>query len=202
MYYNYLEKHNMNILISDQPALILINLQKAFDDNAAWGNERNNPTAEDKASELLEIWRKHQLPVFHVKHCSLNTDSLFHESNKGNDFKDEVKPISGEVIIKKKVHSAFIETNLQEQLERKKITKLVIVGMTTDSCVSTTARMAGNYGFDTYVVSDATATFNKKGLDGENFPADLVQGITMAGLQDEFATILTTEGLKSILESN
>jgi nicotinamidase-related amidase len=76
-----------------------------------------------------------------------------------------VKPVGRELIIKKNVNSAFIGTDLKEQLENQKITKLVIVGLTTDHYISTTTRMAGNFGFDTFIVSDATATFNKKGLD-------------------------------------
>ncbi|WP_457832140.1 isochorismatase family protein, partial [Staphylococcus aureus] len=89
--------------------------------------------------------------------------SLLNESHQGNEFKDIVKPTDDEPIVKKNVNSAFIGTDLKEQLDNRKITKLVIVGLTTDHCISTTTRMAGNFGFDTYLVSDATATFNKKG---------------------------------------
>lgn len=187
---------NMNISRTDRPALILIDIQKGFDDIEYWGGQRNNPDAEENASELLTLWRKHHLPIFHVKHCSSNPDSLLHETNAGNDFKDMVKPISNEPIIKKNVNSAFIGTDLKEQLDNLKITKLVIAGLTTDHCVSTTTRMAGNLGFDTFLVSDATATFNKKGLEGQNFPAELIHATALASLNDEFATIVTTEFLK------
>ena len=132
----------MSISKSDRPALILIDIQKGFENLEYWGEERNNPDAENNAGELLEIWRKNQLPIFHIKHCSSSPTSLLNESNEGNEFKEIVKPISGETIIKKNVNSAFIGTNLKEQLDNNKITKLVIVGLTTDHCVSTTTRMA------------------------------------------------------------
>ena len=94
------------------------------------------------------------------------------------------------------MNSAFIGTNLKEQLDNKEITKLVIVGLTTDHCVSTTTRMAGNFGFNTFIVSDATATFNRKGLDGQNFSAELIHETALASLNEEFATVVTTDYLK------
>jgi nicotinamidase-related amidase len=91
----------MSILKSDRPALILIDIQKAFDNLEYWGGQRNNPNAENNAGELLKLWRVNKLPIFHVKHCSSTPTSLLNETNKGNEFKDIVKPISGESIIKK-----------------------------------------------------------------------------------------------------
>lgn len=187
---------NMSISRTDRPALILVDIQKGFDNIEYWGGQRNNPDAEENVGELLRLWRKHQLPIFHIKHCSSNPDSLLNEANEGNDFKDLVKPISSEPIIKKNVNSAFIGTDLKEQLDNLKITKLVIVGLTTDHCISTTTRMAGNLGFDTFLVSDATATFNKKGVEGQNYPAELLHETALASLNDEFARIVTTEFLK------
>ena len=186
----------MSISRTDRPALILVDIQKGFDNVEYWGGQRNNPDAEENVGELLRLWRKHQLPIFHIKHCSSNPNSLLHETNEGNDFKDVVKPGSNEPIIKKNVNSAFIGTDLKEQLDNLKITKLVIVGLTTDHCISTTTRMAGNLGFDTFLVSDATATFNKKGVEGQNYPAELIHETALASLNGEFARIVTTEFLK------
>lgn len=176
-----------------RPALILIDIQKAFDNLNYWGGQRNNPNAENNAGKLLKFWRDSDLPIFHIKHCSSNPASLLHESNEGNEFKEVIKPIEGERIIKKSVNSAFINTDLKERLDSEKITQLVIVGLTTDHCVSTTTRMAGNYGYETFLISDATATFNKKGLDGQNFSAELIHKTAMASLKDEFATIISTD---------
>jgi len=187
---------NMSISRTDRPALILVYIQKGFDNIEYWGGQRNNPDAEENVGELLRLWRKHHLPIFHIKHCSSNPDSLLNEANEGNDFKDLVKPISSEPIIKKNVNSAFIGTDLKEQLDNLKITKLVMVGLTTDHCISTTTRMAGNFGFDTFLVSDATATFNKKGVEGQNYPAELIHETALASLNGEFARIVTTEFLK------
>lgn len=192
----------MNIEKIHNPALILIDIQKAFDDIEYWGGQRNNPDAEANASLLLNFWRENGLSIFHVKHCSSNPDSLLSEAKDGNQFKEEVKPLDGETVIKKNVNSAFIGTNLKEQLDEQNITKLVIVGLTTDHCVSTTTRMAGNFGFDTYIVSDATATFNKRGVDGQHYSAELMHETALASLNREFATVVTTKYLLETLASN
>jgi nicotinamidase-related amidase len=189
----------MSISKSDRPALILIDIQKGFDDLAYWGGERNNPNAENNAGILLEIWRDSQLPIFHIQHCSSNPNSLLSELNAGNEFKEIVKPTPGETIIKKNVNSAFIGTDLKQQLDEQKINKLVIVGLTTDHCVSTTTRMAGNFGFETFVVSDATATFNKKGINNQHYSATLIHETALASLNGEFATVVTTAFLKQMI---
>src|SRR5438270_190698 len=154
----------MSLAKSNRPALILVDIQKGFEDIEYWGGQRNNPGAELRASGLLKFWRVHQLPVFHIRHCSTTLTSPLHETNARNAFIDLVTPADGEVIIKKNVNSAFIGTDLQERLDEANITTLVIVGLTTDHCISTTTRMAGNLGYETFLVADATATFNKKGI--------------------------------------
>ncbi len=189
----------MNISRKGKPALILIDIQKGFDDIEYWGGQRNNPSAEENASLLLKLWRENNLPLFHIQHCSSDPNSLLYETHHGNEFKDSVKPLFSEAVIKKKVNSAFIGTDLKEKLDNSKITKLVIVGLTTDHCVSTTTRMAGNFGFDTFLVSDATATFNKKGVDGQNFSAELIHETALASLNEEFATIVTTAFLQRVI---
>ncbi|MFH6996934.1 cysteine hydrolase family protein [Flavobacterium sp. FlaQc-57] len=187
----------MTISKKNEPAaLILIDIQKGFDNVEYWGGQRNNLDAEKNASEILNLWRENNLPVFHIKHCSSNPNSLLNENSAGNEFKDLVKPIDGEIIIRKNVNSAFIGTNLKEQLDSANIKTLVIVGLTTDHCVSTTTRMAGNFGYETFVVSDATATFNKKGLNGQNYTAELIHETALASLNEEFATVITTDFLK------
>src|ERR1700689_1684969 len=164
----------MGISKKDGPALLLVDIQKGFDNLEYWGGQRNNPDAEANAGKLLKFWRDNKLPLFHIKHCSSNPNSLLHETKEGNEFKEIVTPIDDEPIIKKNVNSAFIGTNLKEQLDHAKISTLVIVGLTTDHCVSTTTRMAGNFGYRTFLVADATATFNKKGVDGQNYSAELI----------------------------
>lgn len=181
--------------LQDRPALLLIDIQKGMDDIEYYGGHRNNPQAEENMMRLLHFWRQNNLPIFHVKHNSTNLNSPLVPGQKGNDIKDIVKPIQGEQFIEKNVNSAFIGTDLQQRLNHDAIKTLVIIGLTTDHCVSTTARMAGNLGYDTYIVADATATFDKVGANGKKYSAEILHEAELASLHEEFAIVLETEKL-------
>lgn len=180
-------------------ALILIDIQKGFDEEEYWGGNRNNKDAEEKCTIILSKWRKLNLPVFHIVHSSQNPNSKLHESHSGFEIKDEVKPIDGEPIIKKNVNSAFIETDLKKRLDSQRINKLVIIGLTTNHCISTTTRMAGNFGFDTFLISDATATFDRIGINGELFSSEIIHQTTLASLNNEFAQVINTKKLLELV---
>ncbi|MDN5288402.1 MAG: cysteine hydrolase [Mucilaginibacter sp.] len=182
-------------------ALILIDIQKGFDDLAYWGGERNNPDAETNSRKLLDYWRKQHLPIFHIQHCSSNPNSKLAAGNPGNEIKDIVAPAANEPVIKKSVNSAFIGTDLKERLDAAKIDTVVIIGLTTDHCVSTSTRMAGNYGYKTYLIADATATFSKKGINNELYNAETMHLTALAHLNGEFATILNTEAMLDLVKS-
>lgn len=171
-------------------ALILIDIQKGFDDSV-WGR-RNNPDAETNMAALLHIWRQTGQPIFHIQHLSQESESPLQAGSPGSEIKDIVRPHDGEPVLQKRVNSAFIGTDLEERLKREGITTLIITGLTTNHCVETTTRMAGNLGFDTFLVSDATATFDRIGPDGVLYRAEDIQAMTMANLHQEFATIVTT----------
>ncbi|AYZ34811.1 cysteine hydrolase [Chryseobacterium indologenes] len=177
------------------PALLLIDVQKGFLDEDYWGGNRNNKDAEKISGKILEKWRSLSLPIFHIRHSSTNLSSKLHKTHPGFEFNDYVLPQNGECMITKKVNSAFIGTDLKAKLDLQKINTVVILGITTNHCVSTTTRMAGNFGYETYVVSDATAAFDKVGINGEKYDAGLVHLMALANLSDEFATILNTEEL-------
>lgn len=174
-------------------ALIIVDVQKAFNDKK-WG-ERNNLNAEENISKILQLWREKGWLVIFIQHTSNNPNSVFYPKNEGFAIKEIVEPIDEEVIIRKKVNSSFVGTNLEEILKINEITTVVITGLTTPHCVSTTTRMSGNLGFDTYLISDVTAAFGMKDQNDTYYDAATIHNISLATLHDEFATILTTEQL-------
>ena len=176
--------------LSPDTVLIVIDVQQAFDD-PSWG-QRNNPAAEANVAALLAGWRKTRRPVIHVQHRSQRPESLFHPDRPGFAVKPEAEPLPGEPVIFKEVNSGFIGTDLEQQLRARGAVTLVIVGITTDHCVSTTTRMAGNLGFETYLVADATATFGRRGPEGQHFSAQQMHETALASLHEEFATVLDT----------
>jgi nicotinamidase-related amidase len=177
----------------EKTALVVIDVQRGFDE-PYWGS-RNNPQAEDNIAELLAAWRAERKPVVHVKHNSRLPYSPLHPSNAGNAFKDFAVPREGEAAFGKDVNSAFIGTDLEAHLRQNGIAGLVIVGLTTPHCISTTARMAANLGFNVIVVSDATAAHAGRGPDGAAVDAETMHYHALAALNGEFAKIVTTQEL-------
>jgi nicotinamidase-related amidase len=173
------------------PTLLVIDVQRAFDD-PAWG-ERNNPGAEAKVAEALAGWREHGAPVIHVRHRSAEPGGTFVPGTEAFDFKPEAEPLDGEPVITKDVNSAFIGTDLEERLRNAGVSAVAVVGLTTDHCCSTTARMAANLGFDTWVLGDAMATFARRAPDGELIGAQEMHRTALASLHEEFAEVLDTD---------
>lgn len=175
----------------EKKALLIVDVQKAFEDKK-WG-ERNNLHAEENINALLKTWREKNWPVIFIKHTSNNPSSLFYRKKESSDIKDIVKPTENEKVILKKVNSGFIGTDLESYLRTNHISTVVITGLTTPHCVSTTTRMSGNLGFHTYLISDATAAFGMTDHHNTYYHAETIHDLSLATLHDEFATILSTE---------
>jgi nicotinamidase-related amidase len=181
------------ISLTDKTALIIIDVQDGLDDPRL--GQRNNPDAERNMARLLAHWRTRGRPIYHVQHMSTNPTSTLRPNQPGNAIKRIVAPQDDEPVIQKMVSNAFVGTDLEKRLREERIQSVVIVGLTTEHCVSTTARMAGDLGFTTVVVADATACHDHSGYDGLHYPAETVHAIALVSLQNEFATIRKTDQL-------
>ena len=174
-----------------QTALIVVDVQRAFDEWEASGKRRNNPLAVARIADLLAAFRERGAPIFHIRHEGTKPTSSFLPGGSGYAVKDEARERDGEPVIVKRVNSAFIGTDPEGRLRATGIRTVVICGATTNHCVETTTRMAGNLGFDTHLVRDATWTFDRVGPDGDKHAAEDIHAMTLSNLNGEFARIVT-----------
>ena len=175
--------------------LILIDQQKAMG-HPKWG-PRNNPDAESNIARLLASWRSRKMPIIHVKHDSTSPDSPFRPGQGGNHFLPLTAPLPGETVVAKKVHSAFIGTDLTARLEAMGRPPLVICGVLLANSVEATVRNAANLGFVVRLPADACWSCDKRDLTGRLWPAEDVHQLTLALLDGEYASVTTTAAVLS-----
>lgn len=183
----------MNSAADANTALIIIDMQEGFH-HPFWG-KKSNPDLEKNVARLLSHWREMGRPIYHIQHLSLLPNSPLNPKSSGVAFMECAQPVRDEEVIQKSVNSAFIGTDLELRLRRKEIKNLVLVGISTDHCVSTSVRMASNLGFSCRMVSDATNAFDRTDHQGKTFPGELVHAVSLASLHGEFATVVDTDSL-------
>ena len=185
-----------------KPALILIDAQMAFVEWERAGQRRNNPDAVDNMARLLDAFRRGGLAIFHIRHASTEKDSALRPERSGYQPILQTRERAGEPVLVKHVNSAFIGTDLEKRLRDAGHQTLVIAGITTNHCVETTTRMAGNLGFEAQLVRDACYTFDRVGFDGRSESAEAIHNMTLSNLNSEFAAIVTTDTVIAAVADN
>ncbi len=183
------------MMIHRPPALLIIDMQKGMQSPAL--PRRNNPGAEGNIQKLLAHWRATNQPVIHVRHISRSADSVFTLGQIGAEFQDPLLPLDSEHVVEKNVTDAFTHSGLERWLHARGIQDVVIVGVSTNQSVESTARSSGNLGFRTRVVSDATFTFDRVDLNGVVQTAEDVHMMSLTNLSGEYAQVVTTFDLIS-----
>ncbi|MFD4526873.1 cysteine hydrolase family protein [Streptomyces sp. NPDC058470] len=193
--------------ITENAALVVVDVQQGFDDLGSWG-PRNNPAADENIAALLAAWQDTGRPVVFVRHDSVKPDSPLRPGQPGNDLKDYVEQRRGlgkgpELFITKTVNSAFYGTpDLDAWFKAEGITQIAVAGIQTNMCAETTARMGGNLGYDVLFAYDATYTFDQAGPFGWSLTADELSRATAVTLHGGgFARVVTAEELVSAVRS-
>jgi nicotinamidase-related amidase len=172
-------------------ALIVVDVQKGFDDPGLWG-PRNNPACEENIAALIEAWRARRQPVVFVRHDSEEESSPLRPGKSGNAFKDVVTG-APDLLVSKRMNSAFHgEPDLEAWLRGNGIAAAVVCGIQTNMCCETTARVGANLGFDIRFALDATHTFDLAAHDGGTLEADELARVTAANLDPEFCRVVST----------
>ncbi len=186
-------------------SLLLIDTQVGVNVLDHWGGptgRRNNHDAETHMASLLTTWRSSGLHVAFTRHDSREADSPLKFSLDTGSQLPGLEPAEHDIVISKDVNSGFVGTSLEVELRRAGIGRLVVVGFFTNMCVETTVRMAGNLGFDTYLLPDCCATTNRVGPDGVDHDPEVVHQMTVANLHGEFCTALSVDDALSLLEGD
>jgi nicotinamidase-related amidase len=172
------------------PALLIVDMQVGM----TWPSSgtRNNAGAETAIASLLAAWRARGAPLVHIRHISRTPGSPFWPGQAGVVFQPALRPLDSEHVVEKNVPDALVNTGLERWLRIRGISSLVIVGVSTNNSVEATARTAGNLGFKTSVVSDATFAFAKSDFDGTARTAEEVHAMSLANLQGEYASVITS----------
>jgi nicotinamidase-related amidase len=178
--------------------LMPVDMQTAFDE-ASWP-KRWNRQVDTNGQAILEKWRALKKMLIHVRHDSVEPKSTLRPNEPGNAFRPGFAPLDGEALVSKSVNSAFIGTDLDLRLKRLKAQSVVVFGITTDMCVSTTIRTGANMGWSMILVEDACDCFGQTGPDGVTIPAKTMHDVHVATLRYEFCKVITTQQLLSALE--
>jgi len=191
--------------------LLLVDIQQGLNHPTYWGTQRSTPNFETNITKLLSSFRiTLDTHILHVCHHSTFESSPLHPSKPGVAFMDFAAPLPSEAVFSKTTSSPFTENGLEQVIKDLELDVLVVAGLTTAHCVSTTVRLASNlrvvdhpYGSvirggnagvkgDLVLVSDATATFSVS-IEGREFDAETVHRVHLATMKDEFCAIQTTE---------
>ncbi len=169
-------------------ALLVVDMQVGM----TWPHPatRNNPAAEQVIARLLQTWRENGGPVVHIRHISRTPGSPFWPGQPGVEFQPALAPLATEHVVEKNVPDAFINTGLERWLHARAIPSVVIVGVSTNNSVESTARTAGNLGFKTFVVADATFAFERPDFHGVLRSAEDVHAMALGNLDGEYATVI------------
>lgn len=170
--------------------LVVIDVQRGFEERT---EQRNNPMAEANIGRLLQAFRENGWPVIHIRHASVEPDSLLRPELPGHAAMPVAVEATGEPVLVKSVNGAFAGTDLEEQLRALGVMRVVTVGVQTDHCVSTTVRQGSDLGFDMVLVDDATWTYARRHPDGTFIDADTMQRVNVASLAGEFCEVVTTD---------
>ena len=177
----------------DHAVLLPVDMQQAFD-SPTWPR-RWNPHVDANGLALLDAWRAAGRPIIHVRHDSVEPGSSLAPGAPGNAFRSGFGPGDGEPLVTKSVNSAFIGTDLDLRLKRLGTKHVVVFGISTDMCVSTTVRTGANLGWDMVLVADACDCFDLPDGTGGTITAEEVHRAHVATLAFEFCRAKTTSEL-------
>ena len=190
--------YNKNVPISES-ALLVIDAQDSFKVGERWGR-RNNHDFEVNVSRLIELYRRHNLPVIYFLHT--DDDPGFERHSSHYKLMDFISPRASEPLIHKDTRNVFTSTGLSALLMEKGVRRVLITGIQMEQCCETSARVAADLGYAVDFVTEATMTFPIPNYDkpSEELGVDAIRERTEYALRRRFARIVTVSEIENELE--
>ena len=176
-----------------QCALLVIDMQKYFCDPMSDACVSNVGKLLDNVNKVIAMFRTNKRPVFFTRHIDdTEKDSLMFEWWNENILADDPRSVLNDQltpgtdpVIEKHQYDAFLYTDLEKQLRKRKVKQVVICGVLTNLCCESTARSAFMRGFQVFFIDDATRTYTED-----------MHRATLLNLSYGFATIMNTRDVK------
>ena len=169
-------------------ALVIIDMQRDFIEPGGFGESLGNDVRllsaiVPQCQQVLAAWRQSGGLVIHTReaHRADLSDCpsakrergnaqlrigdvgpmgrILVAGETGNQIIPELAPIAGEWQIDKPGKGAFYATALHDQLQQRKISHLIFMGVTTEVCVQTSMREANDRGYDCLLLEDCTESY-------------------------------------------
>jgi len=136
---------------ADRPnsALLVIDVQN---DVVAGAHDRDRVVA--NIAELVARARSADVPVVWIQHES---DNLV-PGTPGWEYVPELVPGDDEPLVHKRYGDSFEATDLETELDRRAVGRVIVTGAQSDECVRSTIHGAFTRGYDTVLVADAHTT--------------------------------------------
>ena len=180
--------------MGSETALVVIDIQQFYFEGGLVPLT-GSVEAASQARKVLDAFRARKFQVFHVRHVPKSVALADGEpADPQYRIRPEVQPAPGEPLITKRFANSFRETDLQESLRRRGITRIVIVGMQTHMCVEAASRAATDLGFEVVVAHDACATRPLE-FGGRTVPADMVHAAALAAIKGTYGRVVSVDEL-------
>ncbi len=179
--------------------LVVIDMQEGMADRIRAGREQANPRAEENTAALLALFRARGLPVIHVFHDDAHPESPFRKGLPSAEPMACARPVAGEAVFWKHGSSAFHGTGLEAHLRAAGIGRIVLTGAVAAFCVTSSTRWASDLGFEVILPGDALIGFDLPAHDGGRLDAATVLRVTLSLLGADFARLVTTNQVASLI---
>jgi nicotinamidase-related amidase len=142
------------------------------------------------ACALIDAARAGRRPIVFVQHCDREPGEPFEEGTRHWLLHESLVPARGETVVKKYASSAFEGTDLDGRLKGGDVDALVLCGLQSDFCVSSTARSAIELGYAVHLAKDAHSTWAFEGRTAAQIRDDVNDRLAEAGaVADETANL-------------